>query len=421
MPQYRYSARDAEGKLVEGMVDSVNRAAALLRIEQNHCVPISIDAVSPAAGAVPATVRESPASGPAPAGHGPVRTLPMVEQFLFTEQLAHLLSAGMTLDEALAVLVRRLKEPRLHALCSSLHGSLVDGRSFSSALRDYPRIFSPLYVNMVSAGEASGALSTILRRLVTHLGQIKDMRDRVTQALVYPAILVVAGIGMIILFMVKMVPQVTGFVSETGGTLPLPTQILLDANRLFVGWWWLGAAILACAYAALGIVRRSPAGRRAWDRFLLRIPGYGSIVSYQFYAQFARTLGTLIENGVTLLRALDLLEDISGNEYIRTRMTQVRAAVEDGASLSNALRPHAIFPEMFLDMMSVGEQTGRFGETMVMIADVYERELTKKVQITSALIPPLIMIVIAVLVGMVVFGILSAVFNVTQGLRGSIH
>ena len=399
------------------MVDSTNRAAALSTIEQKRCIPISIDPVAAAASA-----SAQPSDGkPASALRAPLRTLPTTQQFLFTEQLAHLLSAGMTLDEALAILERRLKEPRLHALCVALHGALVDGRSFSSALRDFPKIFSALYVNMVTAGEASGTLPTILRRLVSHLGQVKAMRNRVTQALVYPAILVVAGIGMIILFMTKMVPQVMGFVSETGGTLPLPTRILLETNRLFVGYWWLVVLAVVLLFSVVKVIKRTPEGRRAWDRMVLRIPGYGGIVSYQYYAQFARTLGTLIENGVTLLRALQLLEDIAGNEFIRSEMALVRTAVEDGASLSVALRPRQIFPEMFLDMMSVGEQTGRFGETMVMIADVYERELSKQVQITSALIPPLIMIVIAALVGMVVFGILSAVFNVTQGLRGSIH
>jgi type II secretory pathway component PulF len=142
---------------------------------------------------------------------------------------------------------------------------------------------------------------------------------------------------------------------------------------------------------------------------------------YRFYAQFARTLGTLVENGVTLLRALELLENISGSEWVRIKMVEVRRAVTDGTSLSVALRAPNLFPELLLDMMAVGEQTGRFGETMNMIADVYERELDKQVKITSALIPPVIMIVIAGIVGLVVFGILDAVFNLTAGLKTQVH
>lgn len=414
MPQFSYVARNTEGKLVEGVVTSNDRAAAILQIEQSRCFPIKIEPVggSVATGAE-ASKRE--------AETGPVQKLALTQQFLFTEQLGHLLGAGMTLDEALGILVRRLKHPKLQSLSKSLHQSLVDGRSLSQALRDFPKIFTPLYVNMVSAGEASGTLPEIFRRLVTHLADIKALRDRVQQALVYPAVLVVAGMGLIIIFMTVMVPQLTTFFSQTGQELPLPTKILLAANYLLVHYWWVAVAAGAGGYALWKVFTRSQDGLRAWDYFRWRIPGYGTVMRSRFYAQFTRTLGTLIENGVTLLKSLELLEEISGNEYIRQKMVEVRRSVIDGASLSNALRQHNIFPELLLDMMSVGEQTGRFGETMQMIAEMYERELDKQVKIISALIPPLIMIAIAAIVGLVVFGILSAVFNLTSGLRTRMH
>jgi len=314
-----------------------------------------------------------------------------------------------------------MRQPGLQALCQTLHQGLVDGQSLSQAMKQFPKIFSPLYVNMVSAGEASGALPTIMKRLVLYLGEVKALRDRVQQALVYPAVLVVAGIGLIVIFMTVMVPQLAGFFSDTGQTLPLPTRILLGANHAIVYYWWVGVLAVASAFGLYKLLTRDPAGRQAWDRFRWGIPGYGRILRYRFFAQFARTLGTLVENGVTLLRALELLENISGNAWVRVQMTEVRRAVMDGTSLSTALRAPNIFPELLLDMMSVGEQTGHFGETMSMIADVYERELDKQVQITSELIPPVIMVVIAAIVGLVVFGILDAVFNLTTGLRTQMH
>jgi type II secretory pathway component PulF len=161
----------------------------------------------------------------------------------------------------------------------------------------------------------------------------------------------------------------------------------------------------------------SPAGKLAWDRFKWSMPVFGRIPRFRFFAQFARTLGTLTANGVTLLRALELLEDIAGNEYIRTRMLDVRAAVVDGATLSGALAPQKIFPEMFVDMMSVGEQTGKFSETMGLIADVHERELEKQVQIVSTLIPPIVMVLIAAVIGTVIYGILVAVFSMTKSMH----
>jgi len=431
MPQFRYTARRSDGQLAQGTVEANDRAGALLLVEQQRCFPIKIElvgALSPA-GSKEAAALQISAPGSARSSSkstGPVdlsaaQSVSLAGQFLFTEQIGHLLSAGMTLDEALGILVRRLRQPALQALCQSLHQALVDGQSLSQAMRQFPKTFSPLYVNMVSAGEASGALPTIMKRLVLYLGEVKALRDRVQQALVYPAVLVVAGIGLIIIFMTVMVPQLAGFFSQTGQTLPLPTRILLQANHVIVYYWWVAMLAGAGVYGLYKLLTREPAGRQAWDRFRWRIPGYGHIMRYRFYAQFARTLGTLVENGVTLLRALELLENISGSESVRLKMAEARRAVMDGTSLSMALRALNIFPEMMLDMMAVGEQTGHFGETMSMIADVYERELDKQVQLTSTLIPPVIMIVIAAIVGLVVFGILDAVFNLTTGLRTQVH
>jgi type II secretory pathway component PulF len=289
------------------------------------------------------------------------------------------------------------------------------------AMRDFPKIFSPLYVNMISAGEASGALPEIMRRLVTHLHDVKALRDRVTQALVYPAVLLTAGLGLIIIFMTVMVPRLTEFFTQTGQQLPLPTRILLGANHVLVGYWWVAVGLGFGMVSLWKVFTKSKEGLRAWDRLRLNIPGYGMIMRYRYYAQFSRTLGTLMENGVTLLRSLELLEEISGNEYVRNKMENARKALTDGAILSNALRTEKLFPDLMLDMMSIGEQTGRFSTTMLNIADVYERELDKQVQIISTLIPPIIMIFIASVVGLVVFGILSAVFNLTAGLGSHPH
>lgn len=439
MPQFRFVARNTEGKLVDGVITSPDRAAAIHQVEKDRCVPIKIEPVNggdapaksaavktspakssppkPAEKAAPAAKKADKGKDKAAAEPGHVVKLSHTQLYLFTEQLAHLLTSGMTLDEALGILEKRLKHPRLNSLARELHQALVDGRSLSQALRDYPRIFSPLYVNMVSAGEASGALSDILRRLVTHLSELKALRDRVQQALVYPSLLVLVGIGLILVFIKVMVPQLMGFFKKTGQKLPLPTELLLDANWLLTHYWWAGVLGVMAIYAGFKAFTRTPEGRLTWDTFIWKLPLVSSILRYRYYAQFARTLGTLIENGVTLLRALELLEEISGNEYVRSRMTDVRRAVVDGATLSVAVGEQKIFPELFIDMMAVGEQSGKFGDTMQMIADIYERELDKQVKITSSLIPPLVMLVIAAVVGAVVFGILSAVFELTSGLR----
>ncbi len=433
MPTFNYRARDAQGKLVQGSVDASDRTAAIQLVEQRRCIPIKIEAVGgptalltvPANGAAPrAGVAVAPvASVPSTATVRPgIERLSHAQRLFFTEQLAYLLTVGMTLDEALNILLKRLKQPALQRLTKALHQSLIDGRSFSQALREFPRVFSPLYVNLVLAGEASGALTDILTRLVKHLSTMKQLRDRVTQALIYPAFLALAGSGLILIFITVMVPQLNTFFSETnGGTLPLATRMLIGANHLVVGYWWLAVSVGLLLYGLFKTLTRSPAGRMAWDRMRLGIPALGSVMRYGFYAQFARTMGTLLQNGVTLLRTMELLEDMSGNTYLKARMADTRAALVDGSSLSAALARQTIFPPLYLDMMSVGEQTGRFAETMQMVADVYERELDQRIKIATAIIPPIIIVMIAIVVGAVVFSIISAVFGVTNSFQTRTH
>jgi type II secretory pathway component PulF len=414
MPQFAYRARNAQGGLVEGVLDCADRAIAIRQIEMQQCIPVRIEML----GAEPKVVSPGAAQP-----EGPTRNLkiPHSQLLIFTEQLAHLLQAGMTLDEALSILEKRLKQPRVQQMTHSLHQALVDGRSFSQALSEMPRIFPPLYVNLVAAGEASGALPQILLRLVKHLMQSKELRDRVQQALIYPAFLALAGAILVTIFITFMVPQLTGFMAQTGGALPLPTRILLQIHHAITGYWWVGVLALVGAVIGFRALVRSEEGRVGWDRLRLKIPGYGGVIRHRYYAQFSRTLGTLMENGVPLLRALDLVTEIAGNRFLEVKLREVRKSVIDGATLSAALQEQKLFPDLFTDMMAVGEQTGHFAETMQAIADVYERELDRSVGVISQLIPPVIIVVIAVLVGLVVFSILSAVFEMTHSLQFRPH
>lgn len=425
MPEFAYKARNAQGGLVEGVLSCPDRGVAIRQIEQQNCIPIRIDPVTPG---VPTTTSPAPprnfvpkifSRGPAERIEVPAQNLriPHGQLLIFTEQLAHLQQAGMTLDEGLGVLEKRLKHPRVQQMIHTLHQSLVDGRSFSQALREFPRIFSPLYVNLVAAGEASGALPEILLRLVKHLMQAKGLRDRVQQALIYPTFLALAGATLVTVFITFMVPQLTQFMSQNGGVLPLPTRILMQVHHLITTYWWLGVLLVLGAFAGWKAFVRSEEGRTAWDRVRLRIPGYGRILRHSYYAQFSRTLGTLTENGIPLLRSLDLVAEIANNRYIEKKLTEVRRAVVDGAHLSTALAAQNLFPDLLTDMMAVGEQTGHFGRTMMTIADVYDRELDRNVTITSSLIAPVIIVIIAIIVGFVVYSILSAVFSMTQSLQ----
>src|SRR5881628_4041366 len=208
---------------------------------------------------------------------------------------------------------------------------------------------------------------------------------------------------------------------QIGGALPLPTRILMQIHHAITTYWWLAILIGIGASVGFRAFVRTEEGRVTWDRFRLSIPAYGRVIRHRYYAQFSRTLGTLIQNGIPLLRSLDLVSEIAGNRYLELKLGEVRRAVIDGATLSGALQEQKLFPDLLTDMMAVGEQTGHFAEAMQSIADVYERELDRSVGVISQLIPPVIIVVIAVLVGFVVFSILSAVFEMTHSLQFRPH
>jgi type II secretory pathway component PulF len=197
--------------------------------------------------------------------------------------------------------------------------------------------------------------------------------------------------------------------------------MLLQIHHAITGYWWVGVLLAVGVLIGFRAFVRSDEGRIAWDRLRLVIPGYGRIIRHRYYAQFSRTLGTLMENGIPLLRSLDLVSEIAGNRFLELKLAEVRRTVIDGATLSAALQQQKLFPDLLTDMMAVGEQTGHFAETMQSIADVYERELDRTVAVISQLIPPVIIVVIAILVGFVVYSILSAVFEMTHSLQFRPH
>ena len=322
----------------------------------------------------------------------------------------------MTLDEGLAVLKKRLKQPKMQQMTHALHQALVDGRSFSQALRDFPRIFPTIYVNLVAAGEASGALADILTRLVEHLMQAKDLRDRVQQALIYPAFLALAGTGLIAIFITFMVPQLTAFLTQNGGALPLPTRILLGMHHAITGYWWVVGLIAVGAYIGGRAFVRTDEGRITWDRFRLSLPGTGGSSSTGITRSFAHPRHADGERH-SAAQSAGPRDGNRGQPFPRSQTGRGAARRHRWRDFVHRLGQPELFPELFTDMMAVGEQTGHFAQTMQTIADVYERELDRSVKIISALIPPVIIILIAILVGFVVFSILSAVFEMTQGLQ----
>ncbi|MCB1228355.1 MAG: type II secretion system F family protein, partial [Verrucomicrobiales bacterium] len=278
--------------------------------------------------------------------------------------------------------------------------------------------FDDLYCNLVSAGEVSGSLPAILRRLANNLGVMAELQAKVTQAMIYPAFLIGACVVLLVVFMTFMVPQITDLLAKNGQKLPLVTQILIRVSDFFATWWWvIGIIVLVVSLLFKGYIN-TPNGRLWWHRTKLYLPLFGPIIATRFYAQFSHALGSLVGNGVPLLNSIRLVSKISANVFIQSLLSKVSASVAEGSALSTALRKTAGFPLMLVDMIAVGEQTGHIGKSLGKCAVRYDKELDRRIKRMTAMISPIILVFMAVIVGAVAFSILAAIAQSVTGIRG---
>lgn len=408
MPTFDYRAKTKAGETISGTLAAGDRQAALTQLGRMGYFPLKVDASKEAAKAPPVIGGRSARSK-----GGRVSTRDVL---MFTQQLSSLLRSGMTLNQALASLQRRSQKPRLNALLAQLHEGIVQGASLSDAMAQHPKIFSKFYVNLVRAGEASGALDEVLLRLVKHYEQVNEIRDKVISAMIYPAIMFVGCLGVIAFFMTVMVPTFAKMFKQMNRVMPLPTRILIAVSDGFKSYWWVGVLVAVVLVVFYRQRMRTPEGRIAMDGLKLRLPVFGNIIMAAALAQFARTLATLLENGVPVLNALQIVEDTMTNRLIAAEIREARTRVTDGTSISQPLAKGRIFPPLLIDMLAVGEESGEVAPALVNIADTYEQELSRTLRIFTSLLEPAIIIMMALIIGSIVVSILLAVFDLTSAI-----
>ena len=425
MPTFRYTARNSAGKRVEGTVDAINRREALMHIEGLGQVPISVlEGGGPAPAKRKAGSKGRKAAAPkAPRPAGPrarargrgfslLRTGPRMrtrELLTFTTELHDLLVSGMTLGSALNALANRQTGKPSDLIVIDLRDEIVRGSSLSDAMARHPRTFSNLYVSMIKAGEAAGAMTDVLDRLVQHFERVQDTREKVTMALVYPAIVLLMGAATLVFSMVYVIPKFKVVFEQLGASLPLPTRILITSSEWMARYGWLLAIAIVILLVVINRAIQTESGRLVWDKLLLRVPLLKGVVASSIYANFARTLGTLLLNGVPVLEALRIVENTTGNALIGAEIRKARDRVTDGTTISGPLAAGKVMPRMMTDMLSIGEQTGDMSGSLSHIAIRYEHELDRHVKIFTTALEPILIVVIAVLVGFVAISILMAV------------
>jgi type II secretory pathway component PulF len=401
MPTFQYKAKTRAGELVSGSLAAGDRRAALAELGKMGFFPLAVDSTDTEQGG---------------AGKGRRARVKSRDVLMFTQQLSSLLRSGMSLSQALGTLERRSQKKALGSILAELRNGIVQGETLSDSLAKHPRIFSRFFVNMIRAGEASGSLDEVLLRLGKHQEQMAEVREKVLGALLYPLIIVGVGIITIVFFMLVMVPKFAAMFKEMGSTMPLPTRILIGVSDGFVAYWWIGVLLIATAVSAYRVRARTPEGKLALDALKLRLPVFGNILMANALAQFARTLSTLLENGVPVLNALQIVEDTMTNRVIANEIREARTRVTDGTSISQPLSKGKVFPELLIDMLAVGEESGEVVAALKNIADTYEQELSRMLKIFTTLLEPVIIIFMAVVVGGIVISILMAVFSITSGI-----
>jgi type II secretory pathway component PulF len=413
MALFSYHAVSQDGARVSGQVEAQSRAEAFRKLDRERLQPISLlqqDGVE-GNGARPGTVNADE-----PVATRNIR-LSGSQIILFTEEMSDLLDAGMQLEPALRVMEARNELSSIKSVATALRQQVREGNSLSSSLRLVSPSFGDLFCNLVAAGELSGSLPELLRRQATFLVTMDDLRKKVVSALIYPAMIFVLGIGLIFLFMSYLVPQLTTLFQKTGRDLPLLTRILVQTSGVFSNYWWaIVGGIVAIVVGFLQLIR-TPPGRRWWHRTQLRLPLFGSVLRGRFYAQFSETMANLIANGIPLLNSLRLMTSAIGNLHLRGLMEKVVEMVREGGSLSRALQRVGEFPPLFIDMIAVGEQTGDLAKALERVGRRYDKELNIKIQRLTALVQPVVILVMAGMVGVIAYSIINGIFDAVSGLR----
>ncbi len=333
---------------------------------------------------------------------------------LFTRQLATLIAAGLPLVKALRTLHDQLEPGALKGIIKSIADEVESGSNFSEALAHFPRVFPDFYVNMIKAGELGGMLEDILKRLSEFLDKSQRLRDRVKSALMYPMFVMIVAVLILIMLMVFVIPTFTNMFSEMGGSLPLPTKILIAISDITRRIWFLIPLIPVALIAGYRAFIKNPDRRLIVDKLKLRIPVVGNLIQQISVARFARTLGTLLTSGVPILAALETVRDTIGNEFIARAVIKVRDSIKEGESVAGPMEASKAFPPLVTKMVSIGEETGDLSKMLMQIADNFEDEVDVAVSGLTSLLEPLLIVFMGLVVGFIVVSMFMPLFSLAK-------
>ncbi len=406
MPVFEYIGIDSKGKRAAGTIDADNERGARVKLRRIGVFPTTLG--------IEGEMKQKAGFGMSIDVGKYLQRVKTQEVALMTRQLSTLISASIPLVEALNALVDQLENPKLKNIMSHVRDKVVGGSKLSDALKGYPKVFGNLYVNMIDAGENSGALDVVLIRLADFTESQAKLRSKVISAMIYPAIMSIVGMALMIMLLTYVVPKVTKIFEDVNATLPLPTRILMGVSDFLVNRWYLFIFLVVAAVYGTKKFLKTPNGRAWWDKKLLTFPIMGKLNRMIIIGRFTRTLATLLSSGVPLLTAMDIVRNIVTNTRMKGVIEETRDNVREGASIADPLKKSGEFPALVTHMISVGEKTGELERMLERVADTYESQVDDGLSTLTTLLEPIMILVMAGVVSFIVMSILLPIMQLNQ-------
>lgn len=335
----------------------------------------------------------------------------------FTRQLASMLSSGLTLMQSLNILREQVQNTAMTIVLTGLVTDIKEGKSFSNAITRYPQVFSPIYISLIKAAETSGLLDKILLRLADNLEKQQKLKGTIKGALMYPAIVVTGMVGVMTVMMIFVVPQLTTLYQNLDVALPLPTQIVIGISNFMVAFWPMVIGIVVFGIVFYNHWHKTEAGKTVVDDLMLKMPVFGKLTKQIVLTEFCRTLGLLVGSGALIVEALKETADVAGNVLYKNAVLGIARRVEKGVTIGDAMQTYPLFPPILVQMVKIGEETGKLDESLLKVSEYFEREVDQTVKTLTTALEPIIMVVLGLGVAFLIISIITPIYNLTSAIK----
>jgi len=404
VPTYRYSAMDASGRTVNGRLEADSFELVRAKLSDLNYHVLSIRQARGGSGFKDAMAN--------------MQRVKLRDLVVFSRQFATMIDAGLSVVKCLDILQKQTRNTKMKEVIGEVKRDVAGGASLTEAVQKHPRIFSPLYVNMIRSAEAGGILDIVLDRLSTFLEKEQETRNKIKSAMTYPAVVFSFAMLMLVGLLFFVLPKFKGIFETMGLALPLSTRLMLNSSTYMKSYWYVALVFMVGSVIVIKMIARTDKGKYAIDNAKLRVPIFGDLLLKTAVSRFARTFGTLISSGVPVLRALEIVSDTAGNRVVSETVVRARHSIKEGEKISTPLFGSKIFPVMVTQMIAIGEETGRLDQMLVKVSNFYDDEVDNTLKSLTSLIEPLMIVGLGLIVGFIAISVISPIYSLVGSLGG---